>query len=66
MKIIEKIMEITGKTEEECLNDCPFNHNDIVNILPAGFMALCNDNGEDCETCLSQVLHDETLLNGLV
>ena len=52
MKVIEKIMEITGVSEEQCLEFCP----DSMEEFNGNFKLMCTEDGDHREDCLHQEL----------
>ena len=52
MRLIDRMMDITGKTEEELQDDCPFNHEELRDSKE--WSAHC----DDCETCLGQEVRE--------
>lgn len=52
MKVIERMMQITGLSEEQCLSGCPNSTEGLGGI----FTLMCVENGDHCEECLNQEL----------
>lgn len=52
MKVIERIMQITGLNEEQCLEFCP----DSMEEFNGNFKLMCTEDGDHCEECLYQEL----------
>ncbi|MEG6521111.1 hypothetical protein [Desulfotomaculum sp. 1211_IL3151] len=55
MRLIEKLMQLNGKTEEQSWYDCPFNYEQIK---VDSFVAYCDEGGSGCEWCHNQEIDD--------
>ena len=53
MKLVNVLMQHTGKPIEQCVDECPYNYMEDV-ALKIHFIPYCDEDGGGCETCLSQ------------